>query len=202
MAQRSNYPVTIKVIPPLGREGLLAGQFREVRASRARVSPERCAKSGGWRWQRGAFHRRFRFAFLDEFQKREETKKKENKPTPKLKTQQTRKFPRNLDRFRSIQTCYFLQIVTTLLCWAIGVFVYLMPCFVRGFLPFFNFFFFLEQHANSVIFLSIGCKVGGEGECLTAQQALWGYSLSYWDELNNSPLIYTPAKLACWQVHN
>lgn len=38
-------------------------------------------------------------------------------------------------------------------------------------LPFFSsFFFFLEQHANSVIFLSIGCKipwkVGGRGDVL------------------------------------
>lgn len=44
--------------------------------------------------------------------------------------------------------------------------MYLMPFFVWGFLLAF-FFLLLERHANSMIFLSIGCKtpwkVGGRG---------------------------------------
>lgn len=196
MAQRSNYPVTIKVIPPLGQKGPLAGQFRQVCTSRALISMERHEMSGCWHEARVAE------AFPSPFYLNCNTKKTNQHPNLKLK-QQTRKIPLNLDRFRSIQTRYLMQIVTTLLCCAISTFDAFLCMVWLGYF-FFSFFgtackfcdFFSKYRVQNTL------GSGGEGECLTAQQALWGYSLSYWDELNNSPLIYTPVKLACWQVHN
>lgn len=56
-----------------------------------------------------------------------------------------------------------MQIVTILLCCGISI-VSILDVFLC------TFFFFPEQHANSVIFLSIGCKihwkVGGRGHVL------------------------------------
>lgn len=75
----------------------------------------------GWCWQRDTFPRRSNITLLAEFQKTKKNPKPNHHPNSKPK-QQTRKSPLNLDSFRPIQTCCFMQIVTTLLCWGLSIF--------------------------------------------------------------------------------
>lgn len=113
----------------------------------------------------------FTGASTSHFQLNFKTKKTPNQhPNSKLK-QQTRKFPLNLDISHTpIQTCYFMQIVTTLLCWGISISDAFL-CMV-----FSSFFFFFGTACKFCDFskyrVQNTLESGGEGGCLTAQQAL------------------------------